>query len=704
MSTSLRRIFNVAARDLAHDTRRVLFWFWIALLVFFAWAFSQGTVRISSGNSAVGGAKAFVTSEFAVTQQLALLTTLLYGFFVAVVAGMTVIQDEEFRLSELLHATPLRPGEYIWGKFAAVVVGALLVLGIHLITMMLFNHAKHASAETAEYLGPFHLMNYVRPALIFNVPTVIFMAGLSFAMGEWSRKPVAVFFLPVAIFLGCGFFLWDWSPAWLDPRIDRALMFLDPAAFRWLNEVHLKVDRGVAFYNTERVPLDRLIVANRFTTLAIGLLAVAWTQWHFTRTLRGTSRRAERAWKAKGEQGALGSNGRHSAEPELGLSAGAEVDKFEAAAAPKTLASLGMSTAPPGLLVGAWTVAKAELAELKASPGLYLFVPLLVLEATGPILIAVGAFDTPLLITPGTFAARSMSALSIMACLLLLFYTVESFAREPNTRLASISLATPVKTGSILIGKAVANAVVGLVVLIAEWIAAAGMLLYQGKVSMDLKPFLLVWGLLLIPTLVLWTAFVMAVSSISRNRYATYAVCLAVLAYTGYRQLSGNMNWVGNWPLYGVLNWSDISVLEFDRKALWLNRIEVLGLAAFFIALTTKFYPRRELDPVGLAQRLRPRPFLWATLKLMPFAIVPVVVGFMLWVAVDRGFQGPSTDKYEKDYWRKNMATYTDWPLPDLTAVDVHVDLEPARRRLKSAGTLTLANKLGGASRSAKSR
>ena len=45
---------------------------------------------------------------------------------------MTIIQDEEWRLGDLLHATPLRPREYIWAKFAAVLVGCLVILGIHL--------------------------------------------------------------------------------------------------------------------------------------------------------------------------------------------------------------------------------------------------------------------------------------------------------------------------------------------------------------------------------------------------------------------------------------------------------------------------------------------------------------------------------------------------------------------------------------------
>ena len=60
-------------------------------------------------------------------------------------------------------------------------------------------------------------------SLIFSVPTIVFLAGVSFAIGEWTRRPMLVFLLPVAIVILNGFFLWEWSPSWLDPRVDYAL-------------------------------------------------------------------------------------------------------------------------------------------------------------------------------------------------------------------------------------------------------------------------------------------------------------------------------------------------------------------------------------------------------------------------------------------------------------------------------------------------
>ena len=670
---SLRRFRLVFGQELSHNTRRIMFWVWMIVLIFFAWALSYGAAKISSGDSSVGGQRAHITSEFGISLQLGILTALIYGFFASVVAGMAVIQDEEHRVVELLQSTSLRPGEYIWGKFFAAMAAGLIVLTVHLVAMMLCNHMLPAG-QASDLRGAFHLMNYVRPALLFNVPTVIFMAGVSFAVGEWTRKPVLVFFLPVAVLLGSIFFLWEWSPSWLDPRVDKFLMLIDPAGFRWLTETWLKVDRGVKFYNTTSVPIDSIFLANRLIVTGIGLGAVALSVLHLKATLRGKSRGAERAWA---RQTAGGSGLSTVASHPLLL---------------RPLSAMGMKSKPPGLLSASWTIARAELTELRSSPGLYLFIPLLVLEAIAPNLIAIGAFDTPVLLTPGTIAERSFGPLTIMVCLLLMFYTVESLSREVRTRLASISMSAPVRTGSILLGKAMGIGLIAAAVVMAMLLAATGFLLYQQTVKFALGPFALLWGLLLFPTVWLWTAFVMAVYSVTKNRYATYAIGLAALIFTGYRQVTNRINWAGNWPMLNAIRWSDISVLEFDRTAMILNRVTAIGLAISLTALTARLYGRRDGDAVRLIHRLRPLSIARAVLFLLPFAIVPLATGGVLYFMVDRGFQGEAIEHRQKDYWRKNLTTYKDWPLPDITFADLDVALEPARGRLKVSGTYDLIN------------
>ncbi len=183
---SPRRFLTVMIGDLLYHARRPLFLIWIFIVILSSWGMSTGSMQIRSGDTAVGGTKAWITSEFAVAMQLAVLTMLCYAFFLAIAAGLTMIQDEEWRLNELLHSTPLTPGEYVWAKFAAVLVCALGVLAIHLAAMIFFFHVL-PNSEANEIHGPLQVRNYLRPALIFSAPTIVFLAGTSLAVGEWTQ-------------------------------------------------------------------------------------------------------------------------------------------------------------------------------------------------------------------------------------------------------------------------------------------------------------------------------------------------------------------------------------------------------------------------------------------------------------------------------------------------------------------------------------
>jgi ABC-type transport system involved in multi-copper enzyme maturation permease subunit len=663
---SVRRLGLVCRLELAHNLRRPLFWIMIGIILLTVWGLSTGKVHIRSGDDTVGGTKAWITSEFAIAQILPVLVFMYYSFFLAVAAGMNVIRDDELRVSELLHATPLRPGEYVWGKFLAIVVTFLAILSIHLSAAAIFNHLLPSAAAT-EVRGPFQAWNYIHPALLFALPAIVFLAGTSFWIGTWSRRPILVFVLPVALLLGCVFFLWNWAPSWLDPRVDQALMLIDPAGIRWLQQTWLRVDRGVDFYNTAPLVADTPFLLSRLVLVFLGLAAIAISQRQLAASLRGK--------KYKSLFG-------RRRPPEF--------------AAPATmnapLAALGMTTRAPGLLRGILEVARIELRELRSSPGLYLFAPLILLQIVGAETFAVGAFDTPLLLTPGTLAVNTLNIITLLLCLLLLFYTVESIQRERHTGMASIAYPAPVPTAAILFGKALANSLVGVVILVAAYVGCAILLLYQQTVPLQTWPFALVWGVLAVPTVLVWTSFVTLVAALTGNRYTTYAVALAALCLTGYMQFLGHMNWLGNWDLWNVLKWSDLSVFEMDRSALILNRLFVLALTVLFTAMAVRVFPRREFDAGRIMHRLRPPALLRTGLRLSPYGVAPLGLGLALYLAVHQGTGGAVQEKAEKDYWRKNLATWKDAPIPEITAVDLDCELDPERSWFHMQGDYVLRN------------
>ncbi|MFL6195650.1 MAG: ABC transporter permease/M1 family aminopeptidase [Thermoanaerobaculia bacterium] len=666
---SLARVGAVFGEELSRTFKRPLFWFLVFFLLLMTWGLSSGDMRIQSGDSSVGGTKAWITSEFSFAMALSILVAMLYGFFGSIAAGMAIVSDDEARISDMLLSTPLKPAEYVWGKFLAILAGFLGVLAIHLLLVVFFNHVL-PNPEAAEIRGPLNLINYLRPALIFGLPALIFYLGVAFFLGERWRRPITVFLFPIAVLLLSAFFLWNWAPTWLDPGINRALMLVDPAGFRWLNETWIKLDRGAEFYNKARVGLDAPFVISRLAFLGIGLLGVVLAQRHLAAHLQGAA-------------GGRSSRRRALTEP----AAGGAV-----AALPRPLGELRMGTRAVRLASAIRDVAGTELKNLMSSPGVYLFGALILLQTVQVSMLSLGAFQTELLITPGQAAVRTMNSLSLLVSFLLMFYTAESFERERSTGLAAISGSTPAPTASLLFGKALANSAVGVLMAVATYLGCAIAIMVQGKMLPAPGPFLLVWGLLLGPTFLVWTCFILAVQAVGGQRYVTYGVGIGVIVLSLYLQLTGRMTWLGNWWLWDTLQWSDLGVFEINRRALLLNRLLYLGLAGLFTAVAVQLAGRRQADAIGTLHRLEPQQVWRRMLRLVPFAVVPLVAGAALSLAIDDGFQGKRIEKKGRDYWKQNLATWREAPQPAISDVALDLEVRPEDHWLASRGSYELLN------------
>ena len=361
------------------------------------------------------------------------------------------------------------------------------------------------------------------------------------------------------------------------------------------------------------------------------------------------------------------------------------------------LAALGMTGPRPGLLAGAWHVARSRARRARLQPR-----PL-------PVHPLDPASDPRLEPAPGRLSRHAapdhlraaspcaaMTQLATCVCLLLLLYTVESLERERIDAAGGDQLTPP--------RSAPARSFwarprrwprSGLAIVLAAGLAGLIAILIQGRVPFELRPIVLVWGLLLFPTFLVWTCFVIAVQTITRNRYTTYAVGLAVLAFTGYRLLTDEINWVGNWPLWDAVRWSDISVLELDRRALVLSRVLAVGLAVFFLALTVRFFRRREADPTRIIHRLRPQALARHRAAAGPLGARPARRRHLAGARGGLGARGRRRPRNRPRItgartWRR-IATRS---VPDITHVDLDLELFPGAGRLPRLGDLRPGQRL----------
>ena len=668
---SFTRWWEVTRREFLAGMRRPGYWILLFLMGFLAYGLSDGSVTIGSGGGEAGSPH--LTSVFGQSRVQAVLIISLGGLFLAIFSGLAVIRDIELRVGEVFHATRLTIREYLWGKFWGGVAAFCCIWGLYLCTSMGFNHVLQSGKD---HIGFFSPANYLFPTLLFGVPQILLFAGVPFLIGIWSRRPVLVFLFPLVTLLLTFTVLTTWSPGWLSPELNRTLMLLDPSGFRWLIETFLKVDRGVDFYNTSPLRPDVGFVLSRLAFCAAGLAAVFGAAASYARRFRtgDSESRIMRMFRRR---------------------------RAPAVAKPASGAPLGdleMATRPLGFRKAAMAIARSEIRDLVARPPIYFFVPLILLQAISATALGYGYFGSRILLTPGTVAEQQVNTLNLLICFLLLFYTVESLHKERNRRMHEIFSSAPVGTGAMLLGKTMGNAAMAGLILVAALASGAGILLYHqvfndSPVGFALFPFVAVWGGVLLPTFTFWTALVTALFSLLRNRYAAYMGGLAILVYTIYKlETEGTPGWLTNWLGWDLVRWTDMGAFTLHGTPILLNRLLYLSLVPLLVAVSVRWFPRRAFDATATLNRMRPKPLALGALRLLPLAVVPIVLATTLFFGPRSGYQRPGVGDWRGDYWERNFATWNGFEMPSVSHVDLDLEIEPAERSIAVEGAYTFLN------------
>ena len=702
----LARCWHVAWSEMRAGLRRPTSWILWGLLVLIGISLSI-VGGIESGDPSVGGELAHVTSVFAQSKTQSTAVLIFGAWFLAMSAGLPVIRDFDLGVLEVLHSTQLTEREYVWGKFAGAVGLFLIFWFLYLVMSAGYFHVVRPF-ELQPRIGPFSLWNYLFPTLLFALPQVLWLAGLPLLLALLFRRPTVVFVcIGIVFIVSTGFLRTDFEA---DINV---VMFMDLSGRGWLNTIYLSVDRGVEFYNTAQLVPGNAFVLSRLFFAGTGLAAVAGAaQWYLRSMRRGggagrmrmkaMATRMRRAQAASpGEQASPSGDGSALTAPELAPPPPAATEETLAPADPEpitapvhaSLRPLGMTSHPLGFGAAAAAIARSELRDLVRRPGMYIFVPLLVLLALAETSPGQGPFGSAVLITPGVVAATQMNTVGLVICLLLLFYTVESLHKERRRGMHDIFSATPVPTGAILLGKAVGNAAMAAIILGVALLADAVMIIIADALGystgFNIVPFAATWGLVLIPTFIFWTALLTLLYSILRGRYSAYGAGLAILFFS-FGGVAGT--WVTNWSGAGFIIWSDMGTFALHGTPLVLNRLLYLSLVPLFIVLAIRLYPRRDLDLAKLVQHFRRRSAIAGAARLLALVAPAILLAAILAIGGRRGYQGAAATDWEKDYWWANTASWTDFLMPSVSRIDLDLDFEPRERSVAVRGSYTFLN------------
>ena len=99
--------------------------------------------------------RAVANSVYALSPTFAMSGVFVYPFFAALMAGLSVMRDDEAGLSELLQSTPLTRAEYVWAKCAGVSCAMMIA--------MLAPHPRQLSALRPTMTRPPVCPHHFRP-------------------------------------------------------------------------------------------------------------------------------------------------------------------------------------------------------------------------------------------------------------------------------------------------------------------------------------------------------------------------------------------------------------------------------------------------------------------------------------------------------------------------------------------------------------
>src|SRR6478736_7635529 len=259
--------------ELKYRLRRPATYIYFALLFLIGFLFMNIAGGAFKGATASAGSKVYINSPAA----LASIITIISYFGVLIISaimGNAIYRDFEHRTHALFYTTPIKKWEYLGARFlGSFLITILVFLGIGLGLM--FGELPWPWLQ-ADKFGPFNLMAYLQPYLLFVWPNMLFIGAIFFTLATLTRNILSTYIGSI-IFL----VLYGVSKS-LTQDLDNEFLvtLLDPmgnAALKFTTKYWTVADK-----NTKFLPLNTEILLNRAIWLGTGLIILAGCYFRFS--------------------------------------------------------------------------------------------------------------------------------------------------------------------------------------------------------------------------------------------------------------------------------------------------------------------------------------------------------------------------------------------------------------------------------------
>ena len=595
-------------------------------------------------------------------QPLAKTTALFCGLFgILVSAGLfsdAAIRDRTDGMDALLFTTPLRPVEYLGGRFlAALSINGILVFAIPigLATGTLMPYLDRAA------FGPNRLAAYLQPVLLFLLPNLVLIGAILFTIAALTRQTVPVYLGAIAIFIGYIVAANYWGGI-THPMLSALADPLGVNALEGMTSYWTSSERNVRL-----IGFPPMLLGNRllWLSIAMALLALLQRTFRFTqRDERGGGRAAAEAPAAQRWTGSV---------PSVGGVFGARTRIRQ------TLAITRQSLAE--VMSG-----RAFQVALVAAIGFVLLWGWNV----GETVFETVTWPVTHLVAGVVLSQRAI----IIPWLVIALYAGELVWKDRETGAAGIAGALPVRTGSALLGRFLA--LVAIIVMFQCAFLIGGILLQvlHGYYVFELGLYLQILFGIKLADFVLLAALAMTVHVLVNHKYVGHILVLLTIIFSTAATFGIHHLLVFNsgprWT-YSEMNGFGPFVRPFVLFKLYWGAWALLFAVAAYL-----FWVRGP--ELGFRQRLataRGR-FTARAARAAGLAVALILLfgGFIFYNTnvlnehLPPHKEGAPQAEYERRYGR-----YRDLPQPVIDAADLRVEIHPERPAVDMRGSYRLVNR-----------
>jgi ABC-2 type transport system permease protein len=241
------------------------------LLTLFLGLALAGVFNVATGDSNVVYNSASAVAAIIVSLNDGILGLVNSVVLVAIMA--TAIQkDYEYNTHPLYYTKPITKGSYFFGRFLSSFVTALFVFTGQLAGYYigcLFGAGKPV-------MGPFELMNFLQPFLVFSVPNILLLGIIFFAVTTFTRSTLPSYLFCVLLMVVRSITVTMTSD--IDNKTIAALWEpFGAEAFSYITQYWTPADQ-----NTRMIPLEGVLLQNRLLWLGIATAITTLSFFRFS--------------------------------------------------------------------------------------------------------------------------------------------------------------------------------------------------------------------------------------------------------------------------------------------------------------------------------------------------------------------------------------------------------------------------------------